>query len=96
MINWVKCPPVVLDSLEKALSGTFSRPDPTQGTRESLVSKAGLRPFVRGAYKQTIKPERITRRDKGKNGDMGAYSDGLPTQILKSGGLGKPLFYFFG
>lgn len=47
------------------------------------MSKAGLRPFVRGAYKQTIKPQRITRRDKGKNGDKGAYSDGLPTQILK-------------
>lgn len=87
---------VLRDSLEKALSGTFSGPDPTRGAGESLVSNAGLRPFVHGAYKQTIKPERITRRDKGKDGDMGTYSDGLPTQILKSGGLGKPLFYFFG
>ena len=87
---------VLLDYLEKVSSGTFSGPDPMQGAGESLVREAGLRPFVRGAYKQTIKPERITRRDKGKDGDMGTYSDGLPTQILKPGGLGKPLFYFFG
>lgn len=55
------------------------------------VSKADLS-LLHGPHKQALELARITR-DEGKDWNIRALTKGLPTQILKSGGLEKPLVY---
>lgn len=83
-------------SSEQELAGTFTGASTMcvcgwGGAGNMTVSKADLS-LLHGPHKQALELARITR-DEGKDWNIRVLTKGLPIQILKAGGLEKPLVY---